>query len=73
MKKLSRWFHAVQWVNVGVLALNVANTVTGIFPDAQAPKWLLIAQAALGAALPSVGGVAHKAAYGESQDPEARK
>lgn len=70
--KLSTWFQAIQWVNILTAGLGAFNAVTAAFPDLQVPRWALITQIAVAAVLPSLGGVAHKVAFGEAQVPEQR-
>jgi L-asparagine transporter-like permease len=70
--KLSTWFQAIQWVNVATLILQVIAAYTQVFPGAVLPGWVLFLQALIGIMLPSLGGLAHRAAFGEAQVPEKR-
>ena len=58
--KLRAWLHRVQWANFALLASQVMSSATGVFPDLQMNKGVLITQAILAALLPSLGGVSHK-------------
>jgi len=70
---LKTLFATGQWVNAVVLVMNVLNSMTQTFPALEGNKYILAIQAAVGILLPSLGGFAHKAAFGEVQDPTARK
>lgn len=68
-------FASVQWVNLGLLILNVLNEWGSIMPGVDMPAWVIKVQVLLGILLPSVsvmGHGAHRMAYGEAQNPAAR-
>lgn len=67
MKKLKNWMHGIQWANVLLLGAQVTDV-----PMLQGNKWVLVFQALVAALLPSLGGLSHKIAYGENQNPEHR-
>lgn len=58
--RLRAWLHRFQWTNLALLGAQVLNSATGVYPDLQMNRSVLIAQAILGALLPSLGGVSHK-------------
>jgi len=70
---LKTLFAGGQWLNAIVLGMNILNQATDAFPALKANPWVLALQAAVGILLPSLGGFAHKAAFGEAQNPDARK
>lgn len=70
--KLKIVFKTVQWVNFLTLAAQVVNQAGDIVPALKSSPWLLLAQGLIGVILPSVGGFAHKAAFGTSQDTESK-
>jgi hypothetical protein len=69
---LATLFKAGQWGNLAILLAQILNSVTQVFPNLTSNPKLLAVQAFIGIFLPSVGGIAHKMAFGEEQTPAAR-
>ena len=69
---LKKLFAAGQWVNFLTLAAQLLNQATDAFPALKASPWVLLVQGLIGAILPSVGGLAHRAAFAEAQAPADR-
>ena len=70
--KLKVVFKTVQWANFLTLAAQLLNQAGDVVPALKASPWLLLVQGLVGALLPSVGGFAHKVAYGTPQDPDSK-
>jgi hypothetical protein len=73
--KIKTVLQGVQWVNIGLLVLNILNQWKDLFPGVELPPWVMQLQILLAAVLPgaSVAGYsAHRLAYGEAQNPAAR-
>jgi hypothetical protein len=70
--KMGALFAGAQWLNLAALVAQLLNMATNTFPALAGNHWILALQTLLGIFLPSVGGVAHKMAYGEVQNPADR-
>jgi hypothetical protein len=57
LMNINKWLHGIQWLNVLSVVGQVAAAAGNIFP---ANPYVLVANAILGAILPSVGGISHK-------------
>jgi hypothetical protein len=57
--QMRKYLVGAQWANALVLLAQVLNQVTGVFPALAGHPAILVAQAVIGALLPSLGGVSH--------------
>jgi len=69
---MAKFLNSVQFINSITFLLQAANLATGSFPALVANPYFTLAQGLLAAILPSVGGIGHKLAFGEPQDPAKR-
>lgn len=72
VKKIGKWVNHIQWVNVLTMIALGINNVANVVPALAAHPGILVAQGILAAVLPSLNGVGHTAAFGESQNPDDR-
>jgi len=70
--KLSTLFNGVQWVNVLTMLAQLLNMATQTWPDNKYTTAIVAVQGIIAAVLPSLNGMAHKAAFGEAQNPVQR-
>jgi hypothetical protein len=56
---MRKYLQGAQWANALVLLAQVLNQVSGVFPALSGHPAILVAQAVIGALLPSLGGVSH--------------
>lgn len=69
---MSKLMNGIQWVNVLTLIAQTANNASGLFPGLVTNPYFILAQGILAAILPSLNGIGHKVAFGETQDPSKR-
>jgi len=69
---LKNLFKAGQWLNFLTLLAQLLNQASDAFPALKTSPYVMLVQGIVGAILPSVGGFAHRVAFGTPQDPDAK-
>lgn len=63
---------SIKWGNFLTILAQLIGLLTGLFPEQPWTSYLLAFQGALQAFMTSIGGLAHRASFGEAQAPAER-